>query len=266
MAETLGHGGFDGDRRDTGPDLPLRTPARPEPLPIRPVARAVNRDGPPAPTTADDEPLRAERERLARDIHDTLAQGFLGVILHLEAARRQLLSGSDEARRTVEVALHLARASLNDARVAVRDLRADATGTTDLVGDLRRLVRAVADHASTPVWFRTGVARCPLPAAVGAQVGRVVTEAVRNALRHARATRVLVTVGLSPDGTPRVSVEDDGVGFRPTRRPDGRYGLVGMFERAAAVGCALTVHSAPGRGTRVHLHWPAGAASTEGIG
>jgi signal transduction histidine kinase len=196
----------------------------------------------------------AERARLARDIHDTLAQGFLGVLLHMETARRNLTADPGRALRAIDQAQALAQTNLNEARRSVGMLRAGAAGQGDLAVTLSMLVREAAE-GGLPARFETALATCPVPAGVAEQVGRVTAEALQNARRHAGPTRVVVTLTRT-DGAVRVSVVDDGCGFDPAADRPGRYGLVGMRERAAAVGAGLTFDTAPGRGTAVTLVWP----------
>ena len=196
----------------------------------------------------------AERARLARDIHDTLAQGFLGVLLHLETARRTLTGDAGRALRAIDQAYGLAQASLNEARRSVGMLRAGAAGHGDLAVSLSMLVREAAD-GGLPARFETTLPTCPVPPVVAEQVRRIVAEALQNARRHAAPTRVVVTLARA-SGATRVVVADDGRGFDPEADRPGRYGLVGMRERAAAAGGELTVESAPGRGTTVTVAWP----------
>lgn len=196
----------------------------------------------------------AERTRLARDIHDTLAQGFLGVLLHLETARRNLTSDPTRAMRAMDQAQGLAQTSLNEARRSVGMLRAGAAGPGDLAVALSMLVREAAD-GGFPVRFETPLATCLVPAGVAEQVGRIAAEALQNARRHADPSRVVVSLS-RVDGVIRVSIVDDGCGFDPTAERPGRYGLLGMRERAAAVGAELTLNSSLGRGTSISLVWP----------
>lgn len=197
-----------------------------------------------------------ERTRLARDIHDTLAQGFLGVLLHLETARRDLTAEPDRATRAIDHAYGLAKTNLDEARRSVRALRAKEGGMTDLLFALNRLTRDAAADGLVPIHFQTDATACPVPAAVGEQVLRITGEAIQNARKHARPDRIVVSLVLT-DGEVRAVVSDDGTGFAPAEpAPEGRYGLLGMRERATAAGCDLFVTSAPGRGTTITVVWP----------
>lgn len=195
----------------------------------------------------------AERARLARDIHDTLAQGFLGVLLHLETARRATPADPNRALGAIEQARGLAQSSLNEARRSVGMLRANPAGQGDLAVSLSMLVREATD-SGLPARFETTLATCPVPPAVAEQVGRITAEALQNARRHAAASRVVVTL-TRIDGAVRVVVTDDGRGFDLAADRPGRYGLVGMRERAVATGAELTIDSTPGKGTVMTIVW-----------
>lgn len=197
-----------------------------------------------------------ERARLARDIHDTLAQGFLGILLHLETVRRTLASDGERAARAVGQAHALAQSCLNEARRSVGMLRVTSADPSDLVIALGGLVSEAAERDDFPIRFETALPTCPLPPVVAEQVHRIVAEAVQNARRHARPSLVRVTLARE-NGAVRVAVTDDGVGFQPDGGAGGRrYGLLGMRERAELAGCELGIQSAPGRGTTVTVLWP----------
>lgn len=197
-----------------------------------------------------------ERARLARDIHDTLAQGFLGVLLHLETVRRTLTADSGRAERAVGQAYSLAQTCLNEARRSVGMLRVASADASDLVVALAGLVEEAAGGGDFPVLFDTALPACPVPPVVAEHVPRIAAEAVQNARRHARPRRVGVSL-TRESGVVRVVVSDDGIGFRPEAVTGvGRYGLLGMRERAELAGCGLTVASAPGLGTTVSVVWP----------
>lgn len=196
----------------------------------------------------------AERLRLARELHDTVAQEFLGILLHLRIA---LKTGSDApgpALAAVRAALDLAQAGLDDTRRAVGTLRAAPVQTTDLVASLKRLTRG----GGPGVRFDTELATCRVTGARAEHLLRIAAEALTNARRHAWASVVVVSLA-QECGTARLAVADDGVGFAPTDPTPGHYGLVGMIERAAEAECQLTIRSQPGRGTTVEIRWPAEA-------
>jgi signal transduction histidine kinase len=195
----------------------------------------------------------AERTRLARDIHDTLAQGFLGVLLHLETARRHLSSDPARAVRAIDQAQGLAQSSLNEARRSVGMLRGGSVVHDDLVGSLAGVVRMAAD-AGIPARFETSLVACAVPPTVSEQVARIVSEALQNARRHAAASRVVVSLTRT-EAVLCATVADDGIGFDANADHSGRYGLLGMRERAATLGGNLDLQTAPGRGTILRVVW-----------
>jgi two-component system NarL family sensor kinase len=198
-----------------------------------------------------------ERNRLAREIHDTLAQGLTGITLQLETADAMLESGADLAavKGVVRHALEQSRASLEEARRSVLDLRA-----APLEG--RSLARALEDHiAALPrpnglrIKFIVSGAGKPLPARVETGIYRIAQEALSNAITHANAARVTVDLVVQPEEL-NLTVIDDGRGFDPASIPPGRYGLLGLNERARLLGGSLQIHSEPGAGTSVQVRVP----------
>lgn len=198
--------------------------------------------------------VEAERLRLARELHDTVAQGFLGILLHLRMALKTASDSPATALAALQAALDLAQAGLDDTRRTVGALRTAPVQTTDLVAGLKRLTRGGAPS----VRFNSELTTCRVTGARAEHLLRIVAEALTNARRHARPSVVVVSLA-QECGTARLAVADDGVGFAPTDPTPGHYGLVGMTERAAEAGCQLTIRSQPGRGTTVEVHWPAEA-------
>ncbi len=198
-----------------------------------------------------------ERNRLAREIHDTLAQGLTAIGLRLEMVDSLLERGADidSARQGVQQALDLARHNLEEARRSVLDLRA-----APLQG--RTLCEALAELAAT--WHGSGNPKVTLdlkgsgrklPPGVEIGLYRITQEGLNNIARHAQASRVMLRLAIAPDHTELV-VEDDGRGFEPYSAIKGRHGLIGMNERAKLLGGWLRVRSAPGEGTRLEVHVP----------
>jgi len=203
----------------------------------------------------EDLTLAAERQRMARELHDTLAQGVAGLILQLEAADSHLAQGRAERAQTiVQQAMTRARATLADARRAIGDLRA-APPAADLEDALRHEVARFTDATGIPCALDFALA-APLPEATAEHLLRIVAEGLTNIARHAQAARAWVNVGESDDGLT-IEVGDDGVGFDPAAAFDqpGHYGLLGMRERARLAGGVLSVESASGAGTRVKICW-----------
>ena len=191
-----------------------------------------------------------ERNRLAREIHDTIAQDLSAIAFQLEAAEALLAQQTEpeRVRRSVAAALDLTRKGLEEARRSVLDLRA-----APLEG--RTLPAALAALASEPgVSFESSPASAPLPPAVEVGLYRIAQEALQNALRHAAAAHVVLRLETSSDRV-RLTVQDDGKGF-PEGTASGRFGLVGMQERARLLGGSFQVESSPGAGTRITAEVP----------
>jgi signal transduction histidine kinase len=195
----------------------------------------------------------AERQRLARDIHDTLAQGFVSIVLQLQAAEGELPAGADAARRHLELARRTAGDNLAEVRRLVWDLRPEQLRAASLGEALGRLTDRLAEE--TGVTATTTVTGTPRSLSPDAEVTllRVTQEALANVSRHARAGRVALTLSYM-DGEAALDVRDDGAGFAPDADgagPNGGLGLRGMRERVEALGGRLAVESTPGGGTTV---------------
>jgi signal transduction histidine kinase len=199
----------------------------------------------------------AERERLAREIHDTLAQGFTSVLLLIEAAESELDGDPAAARQHLGRARETARENLAEARAMVAAMTPPDLTRTSLPDALRRMVeragvdgglRAVLDVTGTPFG---------LPAEHAVAILRSAQEALTNVRRHSGASLAEVTLAYTAD-TVNLRVCDDGCGFDATAATEGRYGLAGMRARAERIGAVLAIEAAPGRGVRISLEVPAG--------
>ena len=196
-----------------------------------------------------------ERNRIAREIHDTLAQGFTGVVVNLEAANRTLRKHNVElALEHIEHARGLAKACLDEARLSVRALRPDPLQQADLIQALQAQIGRMA-ASGTVARFATLGEKVPLPREAQGELLRIAQECITNVMKHAQAQQVEVTLAFGPDAVS-LSVTDDGVGFDPDGHHEG-FGLLGMRERAQRIGARLVVTSAPGQGTRVETVLPA---------
>ncbi len=198
-----------------------------------------------------------ERNRIAREIHDTLAQGLAGIIVQLQAADAWLGREPLKAREAVDHATDLARSSLQEARRSVWDLRPEGLERAGLAGAVRDELNRVSQRTGTRCSVRVrGLRGFSIPAAVELAVFRVVQEAVANALHHAAPSKVHVEIVRSEEQL-RVSISDDGRGFEPLSSPrSGSFGITSMRERAAACGGTLELASRPGGGTKVVLQVP----------
>jgi two-component system NarL family sensor kinase len=199
-----------------------------------------------------------ERNRLAREIHDTLAQDLSAVIFQLEAAEALLAQAAEPERvqRSVTAALDLARKGLDEARRSVLDLRAAPLEGRTLPVALAALAAEAGSDNGPAVLFEMGPAPPPLPPAVEVGLYRIAQEALQNALRHADAARVVLRLEASL-GQVRLTVQDDGRGFETSGESSAsRFGLVGMRERARLLGGSFQVESSPRAGTRITAEVP----------
>ncbi|MCM2425570.1 sensor histidine kinase [Streptomyces sp. RKAG337] len=217
----------------------------------------------------------AERQRLAREIHDTLAQGLSSIVLLARAADSALLpggAGAGTASERIQEAGRTASENLAEARRFVQDLTPPALQDAALPEALRRITAGFGSgpqasaQPAPEIVFRLDGDPYPLPIEAEVALLRLTQEALANVARHARARNAAVTL-VFLDGQVTLDVYDDGVGFTP-QDPGGRpaagervsFGLHGMRERIAGLGGTLTVESAPGEGTAVAAALPVPAA------
>jgi ligand-binding sensor domain-containing protein/two-component sensor histidine kinase len=198
-----------------------------------------------------------ERMRLAREVHDTLAQGFVGIGSQLDAAALSFQEHPDSARQHLDVARKMTTHSLTEARRSIMDLR-----TVDLDGqDLPSALTASMQRwvAGTPVQMNVDVSgEAPgLSQEVQQNLLRIAQEAVANTLKHASAKAIWVKLE-AQNHLLRMSIRDDGSGFQPDALSglDGHFGLLGMRERAARIGGDLNLTSQPGQGTFIEVVIP----------
>ncbi len=198
--------------------------------------------------------LAAERQRMARELHDTLAQGLAGLLLQLEAADSHLDAGRGErAQGIVQQAMARARATLAEARRAIDDLRAVPLSASDLEAALREEAAHFSDATGIPCDLDLALPDA-LPTALCEHALRAVAEGLTNVARHAQAQQVEVLAAEEEDWLT-IEVRDDGAGFDPqaalTRA--GHYGLLGLRERARLAGGTLEIDSTPDEGARLTL-------------
>ncbi len=198
-----------------------------------------------------------ERNRLAREIHDTLAQGLTAVALKLETADALLETGTqpERVRQTVQQALDLTRANLEEARRSVLDLRAAPLEGHTLLEALTKLTEEWTRQYGLPVSFLVAGGTRPLPVRLEVGLYRIAQEALTNIAKHAQASRVSLELSLTP-AQIRLNIEDDGQGFEADDISPGRYGLLGLSERAKLLGGTLCLESCPGTGTRLEVTIP----------
>jgi len=212
-----------------------------------------------------------ERTRVARDLHDTLLQSFHGLLLRFGIVDRLLPARAEEAKKELQRAMELATAAITEGRDAVQGLRDSTIETNDLVAAIKTIGEELAvretNHSSARFAVRVEGASRDLRPLLRDEVYRIAAECLRNAFRHANASRIEVEIRYG-DKQFRLRVLDDGKGIDPTfLRSDGRqghYGLRGMRERAQLVGGKLVVWSQLNAGTEVELTIPASNAYAAG--
>ncbi|GAA2488570.1 sensor histidine kinase [Streptomyces gobitricini] len=202
----------------------------------------------------------AERERLAREIHDTLAQGLSSIQLLLRAAERALPDGSPVAAGHIERARRTAQDNLAEARRFVRALAPADLERGSLAAALERLCAAEGPgpRVGPRIGFTVSGTPVPLPTPYEVALLRIAQSALANTVRHAEAGRAGVTLTFM-DASVTLDVVDDGKGFDPcswTPSPGGGFGLPAMRSRAESLGGTFTVESAPGQGTAVAVALP----------
>ena len=198
-----------------------------------------------------------ERQRLARDLHDSATQSLYGARLHAEAALRLLASGdSAAAADSLREVKALTRDALAEMRLLIHELRPPVLEEHGLAAALRQRLDAVEGRAGLVTDLAVEPdAAARLPVALEQDLYRVAQEALNNALRHGKPGRIAVRLGQAP-GRVTLEIADDGAGFDAAACAGGGLGLRGMRERVAGLGGTLDVASAPGRGTRIRAEVP----------
>lgn len=196
-----------------------------------------------------------ERNRIAREIHDTLAQGFAGVSVQLEIVSRLMSTSTETAREHLDQARALVRKSLADARSSIWELRSQSNESEDLAARFSKMASQVAGSGPPKLELQVRGTYRPLKPKMEHELLKIAQEAVTNAVRHANAERIQVELAFD-GGKLRMTIADDGRGFTGEANssgPDGHFGLRGMRERAEQIDADLKVESAAGKGTIVSV-------------
>jgi len=198
----------------------------------------------------------AERNRISRDIHDTLSQNLAGIALHLDAVQMQLPDMQSDLRERLDEVCNLTRYSLAETRRSIADLRSDDLECPELAAALPE----IAQRAAVALQTRVQVIGNPrkLNPAMERNLLRIFQEALANTVKHAQARTVDVELKYAP-GSVALRVRDDGRGFDPQSLAPpagGHYGLIGMRERAERIGGHMTLNSSPGEGTELLVEVP----------
>ncbi len=199
-----------------------------------------------------------ERNRIAREIHDTLAQGFVGVSMQLEIVSRLLSSSAEAAREHLDQARLQVRESLSEARRSIWQLRSQSSESEDLASRLSKSARQIIGSSPVKLSMEVRGTYRSLRSNVEDELLRIGQEAVTNALRHAEAASISIELVYAARKL-RMTISDDGLGFSVgsfSSGPNGHFGLKGMRERAAQINANLVVDSAEGKGTRVSVEAP----------
>jgi signal transduction histidine kinase len=200
----------------------------------------------------------AERNRVARDLHDTLAQGFAGIGFQLEAVATKLKEAPGQAQQHLNLALQMVRHSLGEARRSVMNLRSAALQTGNLGNALAGTARQMMADKPVDVQIRISGAVRPLAAKVEDNLLRIGQESITNALKYARAKRIQIEL-IYQSQFVLLRIEDNGQGFDLANfaATDGvHFGLLGMRERAKQLGGRLSIQSHPGQGTEIVVEVP----------
>ncbi|RLC79045.1 MAG: hypothetical protein DRJ03_03080 [Chloroflexi bacterium] len=203
-----------------------------------------------------------ERNRMAREIHDSLAQGLTGIIVQLEATERLAKRRPEQAVRALQRALDLARHSLQEARRSVWGLRPRTLEGVTLVGAVANYIAAMQEREENDLALHFSISgeERALSPDVELNLFRITQEALSNIVRHAQAHSAHVHLGFE-EGQVRLVVQDDGRGLLPANLPDpsgddGGFGLIGMKERASLLGGEMRISSVPGEGAQIKVIVP----------
>ena len=201
--------------------------------------------------------LTTERQRMARELHDTLAQGLAGLILQLEAADSHISNQNPQkAQSIIQQAMSRARTTLSDARRAIRDLRENPSTPRDL--DVAIKTEIERFHASTGIPCKSNICiASEISAQLAENILRTISEGLSNIARHAEATEASISMTCD-DQTILIEISDNGIGFDPQKAVgrSGHYGLVGIRERARLYGGSLTIDSQSSQGSILKIQLP----------
>lgn len=196
-----------------------------------------------------------ERNRIAREIHDTLAQGLTGIAIQMEAAEDALHTSPEQVRHHIARAKQLARESLAEARRSVRALRPQALDTHDLPTALEQCAHQIMEGTTLQAEFAVEGVPCPLLPEDETDLLRIGQEALTNSLKHAQAEHVTLWLAFTPTQV-ELTIYDDGRGFDLRQVNLHGFGLSGIRERARRMGGEVEIQTAPGQGTRLRVMLP----------
>lgn len=203
----------------------------------------------------EDLTISSERQRMARELHDTLSQGLAGLILQLEAVDANLAGGKvDRSRQIILQTMESARKTLADARLAIDDLRQGQM--QNCCEAIIKRVDQFTSETDIPCELNIDLPK-NLPHPVAETLLAVTSESLANIARHASASQVMVHLWLASDHELELEIKDDGQGFDPRSVPEiGHYGLLGIKERVSLVDGRMEISSQPGQGTTLSIRIP----------
>jgi two-component system nitrate/nitrite sensor histidine kinase NarX len=211
---------------------------------------------------AEESAVAAERNRLARDLHDAVTQTLFSSSLIAEVLPRLWERDPEEARHRLQELRELTRGALAEMRTLLLELRPSTLIEAKLSDLLRQLGESITGRARVPVALEV-TDECQLDAEVKVALYRIAQEALNNVAKHASASQATVALHCPPASPEReetemrvqLGIRDDGLGFDPASLPPDSLGLSIMRERAEAIGASLTIESRPGAGTQIEVLW-----------
>lgn len=198
-----------------------------------------------------------ERKRIARDLHDTLAQGLAGIIMRLEAIDVHLEQDNRKrAREIVHESMYQARTTLKGAREAIEDLRSNSISELNFVEEANREISKFADATSIEV-ISSFDSIPNLPNLIRQQGMYVISECLINIAKHAKAAQVMIDIKCKKEEL-MIRINDNGVGFNTNTigKENGHYGLIGLYERVRILGGKIKIQSELGKGTNIAVCLP----------
>ncbi|ULT54868.1 sensor histidine kinase [Neobacillus drentensis] len=201
--------------------------------------------------------LANERQRMARDLHDTLAQGLAGLIMQLEAVDAHLKNGNmNRSEEIIQKSMIRARETLKNARTAIDNLREMAIEETDLYREALKQIKGFTDATSIHVNYEIGQVQ-KLSTFKMEHCLYILSESLANVAKHAQAEKVRIVIK-KINHQLRMEIEDDGIGFKENTIGNnlGKYGLLGLYERVRLINGEIDIKSMPGRGTKIKVTVP----------
>ncbi|MDZ8053981.1 MAG: PAS domain S-box protein [Aulosira sp. ZfuVER01] len=206
---------------------------------------------------AEQATVLAERNRLAQEIHDTLAQAFAVVIVHLDTASRKLFTDRETAQKLIKAGRDLAHSGLTEARRSIKGMRSQLLEEGDLCNAIDRFATQMFSPTNTQIHYQVLGEIYPLPPDVENNLLRIAQEALTNAFKYAKAKEIHIKLAYQ-ESQCSLRIQDDGQGFDMSSLSIvNSFGLLVMSERAERIGAKLKIQSSPGQGTEVsvYIYW-----------